>query len=284
MCYSEDLKVIGKRLNGSQGFRPYNKTGISVSVIKCNDCGLLFANPIPIPLEFGDHYNTAIDRYFDKIIKRYDEHSFSAELDFFLKNYKTNSVVRSLDIGAGLGKIMRSMERVGMEAYGIEPSTSFYEFATSKMGISDKRLKLATIESVEFEPEHFDFITLSAVFEHLYDPNYALVKALQWLKPGGLIYIGVPNAYTLNQQLINFMYKLRGMDYVSNISPMHPPFHIYEFTRKAFKKNALINKYSILSLKGVTYRTYLPKILDPFLMPFIRWTKTDMNLVVWIKK
>ncbi len=284
MCLSKDMKVIGKRLNSSQGYSPNRKSGISVSVMKCNDCGLLFSNPIPIPLEFGDHYNIDVDSYFDKALKSYTDNAFKHEINFFKSNYKHNQFLRSLDIGAGLGNVMKSMEREGMESYGIEPSKNFYEFAVNKMGISDQRLKLITIENAEFEPGYFDFITFSAVFEHLYDPNYALTRALEWLKPGGLIYIGVPNAFTLNQLLINFIYRLRGMDYVSSISPMHAPFHIYEFTRKSFLENARMNKYNVLAINGATYDTYLPKILDPILKPFIRFTKTDMNLIVWIKK
>jgi len=284
MCLSEDVKVIGRRLNNSQGFRPTKKPGILVSVMKCNNCGLNFANPIPIPMEFGDHYDIDVDDYFDPMLKNFGENPFKQEIDFFKSNYGNGTILRSLDIGAGLGKVMKAMDVAGIEAYGIEPSRSFYDFAINKMGVSSQRLKLTTIEECEFESSFFDFITFSAVFEHLYNPNAALERSLKWLKPGGIIYIGVPNAYTLNQLLINFIYKIRGMDYVSSISPMHPPFHIYEFTRKAFIENARINNYEIITMKGVTYRTFLPKILDSIVKPIINLTKTDMNLMVWIKK
>jgi len=284
MCSSTDLTVLGKRLNRSQGFNPHKKLGITVSVVKCNSCGLRFASPIPIPLKFEDHYNVEVDNYFEQTLKNYDENSFKGEIEYFKANYPGLPRLKSLDIGAGLGRVMKSMEREGLEAYGIEPSRSFHQYAVNSMGITKDRLRLATIEDAEFPEDCFDLITFSAVFEHLYDPNSALVKALSWLKPGGLIYIGVPNAYTLNQVIINAMYKIRRLDYVSNISPMHAPFHIYEFTRNSFTRNAKLNGYEVVNISGITYKTYLPKILDPILKPLIRLTNTDMNLMVWIRK
>lgn len=284
MCSSSNLRVLGKRLNKSQGYNPHKKEGITVSVMKCNSCGLRFANPIPIPLKFEDHYNVEVDSYFEQTLKNYTENSFKEEIEYFKSNYPKLSPLRSLDIGAGLGRVMKSMEREGLLAYGIEPSKSFHQYAVDSMGIPKDRLRLATVENAEFENNFFDWITFSAVFEHLYDPNAALTKALSWLKPGGLIYIGVPNAYTLNQMIINTMYKIRRLDYVSNISPMHAPFHIYEFTRDSFAKNSKLNGYEVLNISGVTYKTYLPTIFDPILKPLIRLTKTDMNLMVWIRK
>lgn len=245
---------------------------------------LRFANPIPIPLKFEDHYNIEVDNYFEKGLKDYDENSFKEEISYFKANYSVLPKLRSLDIGAGLGKVMKAMNREGLDAYGIEPSESFHHYAVNNMEIPEDRLSSTTIENANFENNFFDLITFSAVFEHLYDPNKSLVNALKWLKPGGLIYIGVPNAFTLNQLLINMMYKLRGLDYVSNISPMHPPFHIYEFTRNSFEENSKRNGYQILSISGITYKTYLPKIFDPLLKPLIRLTKTDMNLLVWLRK
>lgn len=49
-------KVLGSRLNQSQGFSPRKKTGIAVSVLKCKDCGLTFSHPQPVPDNIQSHY------------------------------------------------------------------------------------------------------------------------------------------------------------------------------------------------------------------------------------
>ncbi|HEX2536103.1 MAG TPA: hypothetical protein VHK69_20315, partial [Chitinophagaceae bacterium] len=40
-------KVLGQRLNQSQGLQPKKKSGISVSVKKCSRCELIYSSPQP---------------------------------------------------------------------------------------------------------------------------------------------------------------------------------------------------------------------------------------------
>lgn len=284
MCSAHQFIVLGKRLNQSQGFHPGKKKGITTTVVKCKNCGLKFADPMPIPGSIGDHYDMELDKYFEQSHHVFNQNTFNHEIQYFKSIYSGTEALKGLDIGAGLGGIMKSMERNGMEAYGLEPSKNFYTFAIDKMGIAPERLINESIERTQFEENSFDLIVFSAVFEHLFNPNEALRKALGWLKKGGFIYIEVPSAYSLNQVLINFYYKLRGLDYVSNLSPMHPPFHLYEFTEKAFSINSIQNNYLVHKVERATYTTYLPKFLDFLIFPLARLTKTDMNLLVWIKK
>jgi SAM-dependent methyltransferase len=284
MCNSSQFIVLGKRLNTSQGFNPNKKIGLSTTVVKCKSCGLVFANPIPIPDLLGDHYDVEVYDYFQTGLGQIDNETFKYEIDYFKSIYSERGPLKALDIGCGLGRIVKAMQRASIEAYGIEPSKTFYDFAITKMGIEKERLRNTAIENTDFDAETFDFINFSAVFEHLYNPNESLQKALSWLKPKGIIYIGVPSSNSLNTLLINWMYKLRGLDYVSNISPMHPPFHIYEFTLNSFKKNSLLNNFTIEKVERVTYKTYLPQFLDFIVRPFLNLTKTDMNIHIWLRK
>ena len=60
------------------------------------------------------------------------------------------------------------------------------------MGINSERLNLGMAEEVEYPNDFFDFITFGAVLEHLYNPAESIERALQWLKPGGVMQIEVP--------------------------------------------------------------------------------------------
>jgi len=264
MCMGTSFKVLGKRLNQSQGKNPQRKTGITTTVVQCITCGLIFANPVPVPQNISDHYDMEVDDYFKSI-------------------YKSQSGLRGLDIGTGLGGIMRALEKGGIEAHGLEPSKSFYDFAVSK-GIPNDRIHNQSTEDANFPNYYFDLIIFSAVFEHLYNPNQALVNALKWLKPGGIIYIGVPSNRIFVQQLANFFYKLKGLDYVSNISPMHPPFHLYEFGKETFDANSKINDYSIAHFEYWTVRDYLFPKSNFLVRKIIKLTKSDMNLTIWLRK
>ncbi|WP_101359944.1 class I SAM-dependent methyltransferase, partial [Raineya orbicola] len=229
-------KVLGQRLNKSQGYRPKTKTGISVSIIKCTNCGLIYSNPQPIPFDLQDHYGTPPEEYWKEEYFVWHPTYFSSQIEEAKKLLDFKSGMKALDIGAGLGKAMLSMQSKGFDVYGLEPSIPFYERAISKMGIDREKLKLGAIEDLDYEPEFFDFITFGAVFEHLYEPSLCLEKALSWLKPNGIIHIEVPSTKWLLPKFINFYFKLIGTNYVTNLSPMHTPFHLYEFDLKSFNK------------------------------------------------
>ncbi len=186
--------------------------------------------------------------------------------------------------GQGLGKQMLAMKEIGFDAYGLEPSEPFYQRAIDKMGIDAKKLKLAMVENAEYDDDFFDFISFGVVLEHLYDPAAAIEKTLKWLKPGGLIHIEVPSARWLTNALVNRYYKMRGSDYVANLSPMHEPFHLYEFDIRSFQNLSRKLNFKIEHHEYFVCKTYLPKALDPFVIPYMRSTNRGMQLSVWLKK
>jgi SAM-dependent methyltransferase len=287
MC-SDDTQghvVLGQRLNQSQGLSPKKKTGISVSVMKCRKCSLIYAQPMPIPFDIQDHYGTLPENYWhdDYFITNPDYFSTQIKIVKELLPFQTG--MTALDVGAGLGKCMIALTNTGFDTYGFEPSKPFYERAISKMGINKERLKFGMIEEVDYPENSFDFITFGAVFEHLYHPSKALKKAMKWLNPGGIIQIEVPSSKHFIAKLFNFYYRLRGTNYVTNISPMHVPFHLYEFGLKSFeelgkKLGYKIEKhqYDVCDIWG------FPKIFHPLLTKYMEWTNTGMQLTVYLRK
>src|SRR6266498_2217366 len=132
------------------------------------------------------------------------------------------------------------------------------------MGISPERLRQGAIEEIDYEENSFDFITFGAVLEHLYDPGNSLKKALRWLQPSGIIHIEVPSSEWFISKLINRYYRLRGTHFVTNISPMHEPFHLYEFSLKSFQMNAFRLRYEVAYYKHfVGEIPSIPRIFHP---------------------
>lgn len=295
-------KILGQRLNQSQGLNPKAKIGISVSIQKCNNCGLLYSNPQPIPNNLQDHYGTPPEEYWSSNYFKWDPSYFKSQIEdlkslMVLKSSNAHSThththtpeqdlkLKALDIGAGLGKSMLSLEAAGFEAYGFEPSKPFYERAIGDMNINKSRLKLGAMEEVEYGSEEFDFITFGAVFEHLYEPAACLEKAMEWLKPGGIIHIEVPSADWLVAKIYNLYYRLRGTNYVSNLSPMHAPFHLHEFTLDSFQEQANMHNFEIVKSRydvGSIY--HLPALLHPLLRFIMKIRKSGLQLTVYLKK
>lgn len=286
MCGAPPEKhlVLGKRLNGSQGIFPRRKAGITTTVMKCRSCGLVFSNPMPIPVDLLDHYGVAPEEYWKDVEFRVPDAYFADTIDQFkaLKNFRPG--MRALDIGAGLGKAMIAMERAGFEAHGFEASKPFWDQALERMGVNPDRLRLGNVETITYEPESFELVTFGAVLEHLYDPSASIGKAMQWLKPGGLIHIQVPSSDWLVARIVNWAYWIQGTDYVSNISPMHSPFHMYEFTLRSFTSNGRVQGYAVAHHEHFICQTYMPRMLDPFLRWVMKSTDTGMEISVWLKK
>lgn len=280
----EKFKTLGKRLNQSQGKNPRRKVGITTTIQQCSNCDLVFANPQPIPNDLQDHYGMPPESYWIDSYFTVDENYFKGVLNWVKSIHPIEQGMKSLDIGAGIGKSMIAMENEGFEAQGIEPSIPFFERAVGRMKIDKDRIQNVAIEEASFENEHFDFITFGAVLEHLYDPGKSIEKAMKWLKPGGLIHIEVPSAHWFTNKFINRIYKLKGMDYVANLSPMHEPYHLYEFGLKSFQLHAKKNDYTIADFHYIVCDTFLPSFLDFALKPYMKSTNKGMQLAILLKK
>lgn len=277
--------VLGQRLNQSQGLNPKSKIGISTSVVKCSNCDLIYSNPQPIPFDIQDHYGIPPEDYWTPEYFTYNENYFSSEIKKAKELLHFNPGMKALDVGAGLGKGMISLERAGFDTYGFEPSVPFYERAIEKMKIDLNRLKMGMIETIDYEESFFDFITFGAVLEHLYHPAECIEKAIKWLKPSGLIHIEVPSSKHLIPKFLNTYFKVIGTNYVTHISPMHEPFHLYEFGLKSFQENAKINGYEVVFHEYyVCSIDPMPRFTHGVLSRIMKATDTGMQLAVWLKK
>jgi ubiquinone/menaquinone biosynthesis C-methylase UbiE len=239
---------------------------------------------MPIPNDIQDHYGVPPEHYWNEDYFQVSDGAYAHDLERFKKLADYRPGLKFLDVGAGVGKQMVAYERMGFDVYGFEPSKPFHERAISKMGIAPEKLKLAQVEDVDYPEAEFDFISFGVVLEHLYHPSYCLSRALTWLKPGGLIHIEVPSADWLINKLVNRYYRLRGTDYVANLSPMHPPYHLYEYSLESFQKNGLTNGYEVVHHDRYVCPTYMPKILDGVMRKYMKATGKGMQLSVWLRK
>jgi ubiquinone/menaquinone biosynthesis C-methylase UbiE len=277
--------ILGQRLNQTTGMRPKKKTGITVSVMKCRRCSLIYAQPMPVPFDIQDHYGMPPETYWKDSYFELREDYFSGQIRDAKALLSFEKGMTALDIGAGLGKCMISLEKAGFDTYGFEPSKPFYDRAISKMDINPGKLKLGMIEEVDYDENTFDFITFGAVLEHLYHPAACIEKAFRWLKSNGIIHIEVPSSKYLVQKIYNFYYRILGTNYITNISPMHQPFHLYEFGLKSFTElgrrlNFKMEKYQY-DAGGIMF---IPKLFHPALCKYMELTNSGMQLTVYLRK
>jgi SAM-dependent methyltransferase len=281
MCASPSQKVLGRRLNRRQGLRPTKLGGVATTIVQCGDCGLIFANPQPLPASLGDHYDKPPETYWEPDYFAGQSDEFDYYESVMRKHMPTVANPRCLDVGAGIGYMMRTMLDRGMDAYGIEPSPAFVERAIEE-GVPAERLQIASAEDAEFDEQSFDFISFGSVLEHVPDPAVALERALVWLRPGGLLFIDVPSARWLIARGLNVVYRLQGLDYVTNLSPMHNPYHLTEFTLEAFQAHGRRAGYRVAHHDYAVCNPFVPKPLDKLARWTMSRTNTGMEIMVWL--
>ncbi|MBJ7533223.1 class I SAM-dependent methyltransferase [Rhodomicrobium vannielii ATCC 17100] len=279
-----DARVLGTRLSTSQGYKPRTKKGIAITVCRCGGCGLIFAAPMPMPRSLDDHYGIPPETYWkDHYFKPAPDY-FGTQIDAAKALLGPREHLTALDIGAGVGKAMRAMRNAGFDVWGIEPSLTFHNKAIELGGLPAERLQCASVENATFAPRFFDFITFGAVLEHLYDPSASIAKALTWLKDDGIIHIEVPSSNYLMSKILNFYFRAVGTNYVTNISPMHSPYHLYEFTPTSFEVNGARIGYTVARhhIEVASIR-HVPSMVKPLMRYVMDRQGSGMQLVVYLR-
>lgn len=94
-----------------------------------------------------------------------------------------------LDVGSGLCVFPGRMKAAGWTCTALDPDERAVEHAVKNvgvMGICGDFMKVTL-------PASYDLITFNKVLEHVPDPTAMLAKAKAHLKPGGMIYVEVPD-------------------------------------------------------------------------------------------
>src|SRR3989338_5487567 len=103
-----------------------------------------------------------------------------------------------LDVGCNTGILLVPLLERGIDVYGIDISKG--DIAKVKEKLKDKGLptecvKVADARKIPYPDNFFDVIILSDIFEHISSPEKAAKEATRVIKPGGKIYVTVPNSW-----------------------------------------------------------------------------------------
>jgi len=125
---------------------------------------------------------------------------------------------RYLDVGCGSGGTLGVARALGWQAAGIEMDR---EAAARARRFADE-IHVGDVLSAPFAPERFDVVTAFHVLEHVPDPVRVMRRMLEWLAPGGLLIVEVPNAGGLGARLFGPAW-----------SGLELPRHLSQFTERS---------------------------------------------------
>ncbi|MDG7056003.1 MAG: bifunctional 2-polyprenyl-6-hydroxyphenol methylase/3-demethylubiquinol 3-O-methyltransferase UbiG [Wolbachia endosymbiont of Meromenopon meropis] len=120
-----------------------------------------------------------------------------------------------LDIGCGGGILSESMARIGITVSGIDICKKNIEVAQShaeKIGLSIEYIH-TSIEDLSNDKK-YDIILLMEVVEHVDNLEFFIKKAVELLKPDGLMFVS-----TINRTIKSFCFAIIGAEYILNWLP-----------------------------------------------------------------
>lgn len=206
-------------------------------LLKCAGCGLVHTDPSLSMVELDKYYaddywhrdssgRGVIKRGFGRSIERWF-------LDFRMKltmkplRSRIPHAGRVLDVGCGVGDRLTLLNLAGYESYGVEVSESAAAIAERVHGAD--RVFHGTFHRACYPDDFFDCVTFYHVFEHLQCPQDVLEEARRILKPGGVVFIELPNIDSVGYRLFKKRWQ-----------PLHVPQHLFHFSPSSL--TALVEK------------------------------------------
>lgn len=130
----------------------------------------------------GYDAHTAGTIRFEKILKLLKAHLPGAPMQDW----------RMLDIGCSTGELLEFFAPRVKSASGVDIADRAVA-ATKQRGFSDAYVSDVESGQLPFPDQSFDFITCLEVVEHLFDATNLLAEIKRVLRPGGFVFIAVPN-------------------------------------------------------------------------------------------
>jgi SAM-dependent methyltransferase len=170
-----------------------DRHGDPLRTVACWRCGLVAQETIAAPDELEQFYREEYREEYNgerspsprRVVREWHR---ARERFALLKSYlRPDDAV--FEVGAGIGCNLKQFELAGHAAEGIEPGRGFAEFSRRELCCD---VRVATLEQVT-SSSRWDLVLLVHVLEHLPFPKSALGQIRDFLRPGGRLYVEVPN-------------------------------------------------------------------------------------------
>lgn len=230
LCSSTDFKNIGAP-SVSLKAKPLLKK--KYLVVQCLNCGYYYVYP---KIEFSENDWSVLydDEYFPPMTKR---HENERRKDRKKRISNISKLVnrkhqRFLDIGCGEGLVLLDALAQGWEVSGIDIVDNRIDDARR----SEINFLKSDLLSANYQSDYFDSIFIDSVLEHVLNPADYLSEIKRILKPGGVVYIGVPNEDCLLNDVRELIFNITNKtDLSGKIKPFSEPYHVGGFNKRSLK-------------------------------------------------
>ena len=211
-------------------------SGEEFEIWECKNCSIRFTQNIPDQENIARYYQS------EKYISHSDTNEGLVNKLYHLVRKRTllkkqNLVEHStkkkhgsiLDLGAGTGAFLNTMQLAGWDSVGLEPDTTARKKARELYGLNLKESN----ELFSLASDNFDAITLWHVLEHVHQLHEYVIKFRELLKKDGKLFIAVPNFTSKD-----------AATYKKYWAAYDVPRHLYHFSPKSME--ILLNTHGFI--------------------------------------
>lgn len=186
VCHSSDPVVVDTR--------------DGMTNVQCRRCGLVYINPRASEADYRAFYAKGFTQEFNQAAATQardlaaQAQAKSERIVKFL-GAEIKPGLSALDIGCGYGNVLAILrDKYGIEVSGVEPDPIGPAVAKQVFGLEIYPCTLEEYLEKYNAGKKFDLIILHQVLEHLIDIDAAARSIRKLMRPGGLVYVGTPNA------------------------------------------------------------------------------------------
>jgi SAM-dependent methyltransferase len=215
----------------------YERTLNGFKLVRCRACSFVYCNPRLSSERLTKLYTSkdpsALIQLYSKIATPDVITEYGKTLDYIEQHVPGRG--RLLDYACAAGYFFELASKRGWEAHGVDIG-AWTQAAADARGL--RNLHVGTLSDLNFPDEYFDVVYAAQVFEHLPQPREELTELRRILRPGGLLYVDVPNYRCLSIAC--------GVD---DFELNMPPQHINYFSAESLYKLVNFCKFADIDMR-----------------------------------
>lgn len=233
--------------------KDFTVSGEIFEVWECKSCTLRFTQNIPEFEEMTPYYKSEnyishsetkagiINRLYHQVRKR-----TLRKKRRLIEGFTGMRSGNILDIGSGTGAFLSEMKKK-WKVTGLEPEESARQKASELYG-----LEVAESSALfSMKTGTFDAITMWHVLEHVHDMHSYISQIKALLKPGGKLFIAVPNYTSYDEEVYHKYWAAYDV-----------PRHLYHFSPFSMKELLSLHGLKIISEKPMWYDSVYVSMLS----------------------
>jgi 2-polyprenyl-3-methyl-5-hydroxy-6-metoxy-1,4-benzoquinol methylase len=235
---------------GATSARPLH--GAQSALVRCS-CGIVYVDPLPTEAEVAAREDEA----FHGGLRDETAEMFTA----YYRNFPDDPVVRGfratvarlakitgggrlIDVGIGTGLLLHLAREGGFTPLGVEISPGAAEKAREEFGVD---VRVGDFMNVDVG-EAPSAITMADVVEHTRDPRSFVARAAELLRPGGALFVAVPNHRSTLFWTADVLARVPGLGPL--VSRLYVPNHYYYFTPATLVRLVASTGLQVVAVRG----------------------------------